>query len=71
MKKYVKPDTSTALANFTQARPVVFANLKPTSVPISLRLPVSVLERLKREAHRRGVPYQSYIKTVLAEAVTG
>jgi predicted DNA binding CopG/RHH family protein len=71
MKKYVKPDSSTAHADFAQAKPVVFANLKPTSAPISLRLPMPVLERLKREAHRRGVPYQSYIKTVLAEAVAG
>lgn len=71
MKKYVKPDTSTEIADFSQARPVVFAALKPTSEPISLRLPVSVLERLKREAHKRGVPYQSYIKTLLADAVAG
>jgi predicted DNA binding CopG/RHH family protein len=69
MKKYVKPDTSKTRADFTLARPVVFAGLKPTSEPISLRIPVSVLERLKREAHRRGLPYQSYIKNVLAEAV--
>lgn len=69
MKKYVKHDTSTAHADFTQARPIVFASLKPTSEPISLRLPVSVLDRLKREAHRRGMPYQSYIKSLLADAV--
>lgn len=69
MKKYVKPDTSTTRADFTQARPVVFASLKPTSEPISIRLPSAILARLKTEAHRQGVPYQSYIKTVLAAAV--
>lgn len=70
MKKYVKADTSTTKADFTKAKSVVFGNLKPTATPISLRLPSSVLERLKSAAHQRGIPYQSYIKSILADAVT-
>ena len=38
---------------------------RPTS--ISLRLPVSLLEQIKVAAHKRDVPYQSLIKTWLAE----
>ncbi len=45
MKKYVKPDKSKEVANFAAAKAVVFANLKPTASPISLRIPGSVLDR--------------------------
>jgi predicted DNA binding CopG/RHH family protein len=69
MKGYVKTDTSRREINWAKAVPVVLPNLKPSSTAISIRLPNSVLARLKREAHRRGVPYQSYIKTRLAEIV--
>ena len=44
-------------------------NLRPPTTSISLRLPVSLLERLKLAAHKRDVPYQSLIKTWLAEKV--
>jgi predicted DNA binding CopG/RHH family protein len=46
---------------------VVFPNLKPSTKPITLRLPVSLLETIKVEANRRDVPYQSYIKVKLGE----
>jgi predicted DNA binding CopG/RHH family protein len=42
-------------------------NLRPSTTSISLRLPVSLLERIKVAAHKRDVPYQSLIKTWLAE----
>jgi predicted DNA binding CopG/RHH family protein len=42
-------------------------NLKPSSEVISLRLPLSLLETIKVEAHKRDVPYQSYIKIKLDE----
>lgn len=42
--------------------------LKPSSEVISLRLPLSLLETIKREAHKRDIPYQSYIKVKLDEA---
>lgn len=44
-----------------------FPNLKPSTTAISLRLPVSLLERLKTAANKRDVPYQSLIKVWLAE----
>jgi len=68
MKKlYVKEDKLHRPTDVTRARPAVFPNLKPSSTSISLRLPDSVLARIKVQAHKRGVPYQSYIKTVLAD----
>jgi predicted DNA binding CopG/RHH family protein len=42
-------------------------NLRPSTTSIELRLPVSLLERIKIAAHKRDVPYQSLIKTWLAE----
>ena len=44
-------------------------NLKPSSTSISLRLPNSLLERIKIAANKRDVPYQSLIKTWLSEKV--
>jgi predicted DNA binding CopG/RHH family protein len=41
--------------------------LKPSTKSISLRLPVHLLERIKVEANRRDVPYQSLIKVWLDE----
>lgn len=70
MKKfYVKEDKSRRPVDWSRAQIVVFPNLKPSSTAISLRLPSSVLSRLKMKAHKQGVPYQSYIKTVLAKEV--
>lgn len=58
---------STDYVDWSRAEPARLPNLKPTTKTISLRLPVSLLESIKIEAHRRDVPYQSLIKTWLAE----
>ena len=41
--------------------------LRPSTKSIWLRLPVALLERIKVAANKRDVPYQSLIKTWLAE----
>jgi predicted DNA binding CopG/RHH family protein len=53
--------------DWSKAAKVRLPNLKPTSTAISLRLPTGMLERLKLAANKRDVPYQSLIKTWLAE----
>ena|SRR5205085_12160599 len=45
----------------------VFANLKPSTRSISLRLPLHLLEAIKMAANARDVPYQSLIKVWLQE----
>jgi predicted DNA binding CopG/RHH family protein len=55
--------------DLSKARRVVFPNLKPTTTAISLRVPVSLLDAIKVAANKRDVPYQSLIKTWLAEKV--
>ena len=53
--------------DFSQPRPVVFPNLKPSAARITVRMPGWLLAELKREANRRDVPYQSLLKVILAD----
>lgn len=46
-----------------------FPDLKPTSIPIYIRLPVSLLERIKIKAHKCDMPYQSLIKLIIANSL--
>lgn len=48
---------------------VSFPNLKPTSRPISIRLPEHILIRLKEKANEENVPYQSLIKTYISKGL--
>lgn len=66
-RKFWEIHDSTDYVDWSGAQRVRFPNLKPSTQAISLRLPVSLLETIKVEAHRRDVPYQSLIKVWLAE----
>jgi predicted DNA binding CopG/RHH family protein len=66
-RRFWESHDSTAYVDWGKAERVRLPNLRPSTTSISLRLPVSVLERIKLAAHKRGVPYQSLIKTWLAE----
>ena len=48
---------------------VSFPNLKPTTRPISIRIPESVLNRVKERANEINVPYQSLIKEYIRKGV--
>ena len=58
---------SASHVDWSKATRVRLPNLKPSSTAISLRLPDGLLERIKIAANKRDVPYQSLIKTWLAE----
>ncbi|OIP02961.1 hypothetical protein AUK18_02825 [Candidatus Beckwithbacteria bacterium CG2_30_44_31] len=45
------------------------SQLKPSTRPITIRLPESLLAALKIMANNRDVPYQSLMKMMLAEKV--
>lgn len=49
--------------------PVSFPNLKPTSHPISIRIPDYLLNRVKEKANAINIPYQSLIKTYIEQGV--
>ena len=55
--------------DWRRAERVRLPNLHPSTISISLRLPISLLEQIKIAAHKRDVPYQSLIKMWLAEKV--
>jgi predicted DNA binding CopG/RHH family protein len=57
--------------DWNKAESVRLPNLKPSATAISLRLPNGLLERIKVAANKRDVPYQSLIKTWLAEKLEG
>ena len=48
---------------------VSFPNLKPTSRPVSIRLPLSMLNRLKEQANEINIPYQSLIKEFIQKGL--
>ena len=55
--------------DWSQAQPASFPKLKPSTRTISLRLPETLLDRIKIEANKRDMPYQSLIKVWLADDV--
>lgn len=60
---------STDYLDWSKVRRASFLNMKPSTTTISLRVPVSLLERIKIAINKRDVPYQSLIKAWLAEKV--
>jgi predicted DNA binding CopG/RHH family protein len=60
---------SVEYVDWSKAQRVVLPNLKPSSTSISLRLPQGLLDQIKMTANKLDVPYQSLIKTWLAEKV--
>jgi predicted DNA binding CopG/RHH family protein len=44
-------------------------NLKPTTRPISLRIPEYILERAKEQANELNIPYQSLLKQHIAKGI--
>jgi len=66
-RQFWETHDSTDYADWSKAERVRLPNLKPSSTSISLRLPVSLLERIKVAANKRDMPYQSLIKVWLSE----
>jgi predicted DNA binding CopG/RHH family protein len=66
-RKFWEKHDSTPYVDWSQARTVRLAELKPSTTAISIRLPSDLLERIKTSANRWDVPYQSLIKLWLAE----
>ena len=50
-------------------RSVSFPDLKPSSRPVSIRLPEPMFIRLKEQANALHIPYQSLIKQYLAKGI--
>jgi len=66
-RRFWESHDSVDYVDWRRAAPARFPNLKPSTTSISLRLPQGLLDRIKIAANKRDVPYQSLIKTWLAE----
>ena len=64
-----KADSSLYFDYSKVKRGVRFPNLKLTSKPITIRLPVGLVERLKVKANMMDIPYQSLIKKTLFDSL--
>lgn len=60
--KFWDSHDSTDYVDWSKGKKALFPNLKPTSKPISIRFPVSLLNRIKYLANMRDIPYQALIK---------
>ena len=65
-REFWESHDSSDYLDWSQADAVRLPNLKASTKTISLRLPVALLERIKLEANKRDMPYQSLIKAWLA-----
>ncbi|MFN2332676.1 MAG: BrnA antitoxin family protein [Halomonas sp.] len=68
-REFWETHDSSGYVDWSQAEPSSFPKLKPSTKTISLRLPEALLDRIKIEANKRDMPYQSLIKAWLADDV--
>lgn len=52
-----------------KAKRAPLPNLKPSTEVISLRLPTGLLSEIKLAANKNDIPYQSFMKILLAEKI--
>ena len=55
--------------DWQDATPAQFPNVRPSTKTISLRLPEGLLNEIKILANKEDVPYQSFMKLLLAKSI--
>ncbi len=68
-REFWESHDSSEYLDLSKAERAVLPNLKPSTKTISLRLPEGLLNRIKIEANKRDMPYQSLIKVWLAKQI--
>lgn len=68
-REFWESHDSSDYVDWSTAESVSMPNLKPSTKTISLRLPEGLLDSIKIEANKRDMPYQSLIKSWLADDV--
>lgn len=61
---------STEYVDWSKAEKWIFPNLKLTSTPITIRIPESLLNRVKVRAHQKDMPYQTLIKQFIHQGLS-
>ncbi len=69
-RSFWQKNDSSEYIDWKQAKSARFPNLKSSTRTVSIRLPESLLEEIKRLAAKKDVPYQSLLKILLAESVS-
>ena len=69
-RKFWQSVDSTDYVDYKTVENWRFPNLKLTSKPITIRLPQTIIERLKIKAHQMDVPYQTLIKKFIFDSLT-
>lgn len=68
-RRFWAREDSAGYIDWKSAKRTVFPELKPSLKTISIRIPETMLLRLKTMANQRDVPYQSLVKIILAERI--
>jgi predicted DNA binding CopG/RHH family protein len=68
-RRFWETHDTTDYVDWSRSHLSAFANLKPSTETISLRLPAPLLNDLKALANKRDVPYQSLLKVFVADRV--
>lgn len=68
-REFWETHDSSDYVDWNKAKLASLPKLKPSTKTISLRLPETLLDRIKIEANKRDMPYQSLIKAWLANDV--
>lgn len=66
-RRFWETHDSSHYVDWKRAGAARLPNLKPSTTPILLHLPLALLERIKIAANQRDMPYQSLIKAWMAE----
>lgn len=68
-REFWNDNDSSGFIDFSKAKKLNLPGLKPSTKSISIRLPESLLQRLKIIANKKDIPYQSLIKIYLSEKI--
>ncbi|OGY08777.1 MAG: hypothetical protein A2782_02200 [Candidatus Blackburnbacteria bacterium RIFCSPHIGHO2_01_FULL_43_15b] len=61
---------STEYVDYKTFSRVSFPNLKLTTKPVTIRLPESLIDRVKIEAHKMDIPYQALMKKFIYDGLS-
>lgn len=64
-RKFWQRVDSTEYVDYSRAVRAQFPNLQLTNKPVTIRLPLALIDRLKIKANQRDIPYQSLMKDIL------
>lgn len=60
---------STDFIDWDKAKKVRLINLQKSAKTISIRMPIDMIETLKIQANKNDIPYQSYLKMLIADGL--